>query len=147
MTSLNTLVFNGECCSTRFYRIPHRCSRVFSPWENAYHHCHVEKMPNNAGNEERIASSVSRFYFTSQFMTAIKKLNSLTHSALIHPYIRSLLPLNLTVGTRHFSLYSYSSNTITFWMLLDPKLLTWCHETRVWIPRCLYFVSMGLGKG
>jgi len=31
----------------------------FSPWENAYPHCHVEKMPNNAGNEERVTSSVS----------------------------------------------------------------------------------------
>ncbi len=28
-------------------------------------HCHVEKMPNNAGNEERVASLVSSFCITS----------------------------------------------------------------------------------
>ncbi len=72
-------------------------------------------------------------------MTALIKHNSLTPSAL--------LPLNVTVGTKHFSLYSSSSNTRTFWMLLDPKWLTWSLETRVWIPRSLYFVDMGLGRG
>ncbi len=80
-------------------------------------------------------------------MTALIKHNSLTPSALIHPYTRALLALNVTVGTKHFSLYSSSSNTRTFWMLLDPKWLTWSLETRVWIPRSLYFVDMGLGRG
>uniref|UniRef100_A0A671S5E5 Histone-lysine N-methyltransferase EHMT1-like n=1 Tax=Sinocyclocheilus anshuiensis TaxID=1608454 RepID=A0A671S5E5_9TELE len=56
-------------------------------------------------------------------MTALIKHNSLTPSALIHPYRRALLLLNVTVGTKHFSLYSSSSNTRTFWMLLDPKLV------------------------
>ncbi len=29
--------------------------------ENEYLHCHAEKNPNNAGNEGRVASSVSSF--------------------------------------------------------------------------------------
>ncbi len=37
----------------------------FSPWENEYLHCHAEKMPNNAGNEGRVASSVSSFCIPS----------------------------------------------------------------------------------
>ncbi len=122
----------------------------FSPWENEYLHCHAEKMPNNAGNEGRVASSFQVFVFhhtvVCEFMTALIKHNSLTPSALIHPYIRALLPLNVTVGTKHFSLYSSSSNTRTFWMLLDPKWLTWSLETRVWIPRSLYFVIWALEK-
>ncbi len=32
-------------------------------------------------------------------MTVLIKHNSLTPSALIHPYIKALLPLNITVGT------------------------------------------------
>ncbi len=94
----------------------------FSPWENEYHLCHAKKMPNNAGNEGRVASSGSSFCITShlcEFMTVLMKQNSLTPSALIHPYIKALLPLNFTVGTKHFSLYSSSSNTRLFWMRLD----------------------------
>ncbi len=95
----------------------------FSPWENEYLHCHAEKMPNNAGNEGRVASSVFVFHHTvvCEFMTALIKHNSLTPSALIHPYRRAVLPLNVTVGTKHFSLYSSSSNNRIFLMLLDPK--------------------------
>ncbi len=37
----------------------------FSPWENDYLHYHAEKMPNNAGNGGRVASSVSSFCITS----------------------------------------------------------------------------------
>ncbi len=37
----------------------------FSPWEKEYLHCHAEKMTNNAGNEGRVASSVSSFCITS----------------------------------------------------------------------------------
>ncbi len=75
MTSLNTLVFNDEFCSARLYRIPHSCSRVFRlsaihvHWRiftlGEYLHCHAEKMPNNAGNEGRVASSVSSSCFPS----------------------------------------------------------------------------------
>ncbi len=134
-----------------YYWVKYMSTEGFSPWENEYLHCHAEKMPNDAGNEGRVASSVSSFVFhhtiVCEFMTALIKHNSLTPSALIHPYTRALLPLNVTVGTKHFSLYSSSSSTRTFWMLLDPKWLTWSLETRVWIPRSLYFVDMGPGRG
>ncbi len=99
------------------------------------------KKSNNAGNEGRVASVVSGFCINHtvvcEFMTALLKHTSLTRSALTHPYVKALLPLNGTVGTKHFSLYSSSSNTRTFWMLLDLKWLTWSFETRVWIPRSL----------
>ncbi len=88
----------------------------FSPWENEYLHCHASKMPNNAGNEGRVASSVSSVCIhhtvVCEFMTALIKHNSLTPSALIHPYIKALLPLNVTVGTKHVSLYSPSNQNI-----------------------------------
>ncbi len=75
-------------------------------------------MPNNAGNEGRVASSVSSFcipYHSSVWIyDSVDKAHSLTPSALIHPYTRALLPLNVTVGTKHFSLYSSSSNNRTF---------------------------------
>ncbi len=87
------------------------------------------KNANNAGHEGRVASSVLSFVFhhtvVCEFMTALIKHNSLIPSALIHPYTRALLPLNVTVGTKHFSLYSSSINNRTFWMLLDLKWLTW----------------------
>ncbi len=82
-------------------------------------------------------SSVSGICITShsEFMTALIKHNSLTPSALIHPYRRASLHwtslwsfLQSMVGTKHFSLYS-SSNNRTFWMLLHPKWLTWSLES------------------
>ncbi len=121
-------------------------------WTNVYLHCHTEKLPNNAGNEGRVSSSDSSFCIPSrtvvcEFMTALIKHNSLTPSELIHPNLKALLPLNVTAGIKPFSPYSSSSNTRTFWMLLDLKLLTWSLETRAWIPRSLDFVNMGLGRG
>ncbi len=146
------------------YRIPHSCSRalrlrvihvhwrIFTLGEWIPSLFSWKKMPNNGGNEERVASSVSGFCITSHSSVWIhdsvdKAQLSLTPAALIHPYIKALLPLNVTVGTKHFSLHSSSSNTRTFWMLLDLKWLIWSHETRVWIPRSLYFVNMSLGRG
>ncbi len=61
-----------------------------------------------------------------EFMTALIKHNYLTPSALIHLYIKALLSLNVTVGTKHFSLYSSSSNTRTFgcfWIQNDWLLM------------------------
>ncbi len=43
----------------------------FSPWENQYLHWHAEKMPNNAGNEGRVASSVSSFCIPSHSSVSI----------------------------------------------------------------------------
>ncbi len=123
----------------------------FSPWENEYLHCHAEKMPNNAGNEGRVASSVSSFCIPSHSSVWIH--DSVDKAQLPHTFsthsslYKSFTTSECTVCTKHFSLYSSSSNTRTFWMLLDPKWLTWSLETRVWIPRSLYFVDMGLGRG
>ncbi len=66
----------------------------FSPQGKEYFHCHAEKIPRNAENEERVVSSVSGCCITShigvcEFMTALIKHN-------FHPYIRALLPLNVT---------------------------------------------------
>jgi len=72
----------------------------------------LKKCPTTQGmriNTGSVASSVLSFCITShsgvcELMTALIKHNSLTPPALIHPYIRALLPLNFTVGTRFFSL-------------------------------------------
>ncbi len=54
------------------------------------------KKANNAGNEGRVASVVSGFCINHtvvcEFMTALLKHTSLTHSALTHPYVKALLP-------------------------------------------------------
>ncbi len=79
----NALVFNGECCSTHFYRILRRCSRVlrlgdilanegFSRWMYLRH---VEKMHINAGNEERVVSS---FFKVLNYITQFS-VNSWQH--------------------------------------------------------------------
>lgn len=61
---------NVRCCSTCLYKIPQRCSIMVQLSEILVHrrsftigecHCHVENVTNNAVNEERVASSVSRF--------------------------------------------------------------------------------------
>ncbi len=142
--------------------IPTHCSRALrlseihvhwriSPWENEYLHCHAEKMPNNAGNEGRVASSVSSFCIPSHSSVWIHgsvDKAQLPHTFSTHSSLyKSFTTTECHCGYQHFSLYSSSSNTRTFWMLLDPKWLTWSLETRVWIPRSLYFVDMGLGRG
>ncbi len=129
-TSLNALVFNGKVCSLVSTESPTaaqerlRLSEIHVHWRiftlgEWISSLHAEKMPNNAGEwRGGVASSVSVFVFhhTSSVWIndSVDKANSLTPSALIHPYTRALLPLNVTGGTKHFSLYSSSSNNRHF---------------------------------
>ncbi len=67
----------------------------FSPWENEYLHCHAEKMPNDAGNEGSVASSVSGFCIPVLYDSIDKA--QLPHSFSTH----SSLYKSFTTTERH----------------------------------------------
>ncbi len=72
----------------------------FSPWENQYLHCHAEKIPNNAGNGGRGASSVSSFCITSHSDVWIH--DSVDKARLPHTFsIHSSLYNSFTTTDRH----------------------------------------------
>ncbi len=72
----------------------------FSPWENEYLHCHAEKMPNNAGNEGMLASSVSSVCITSHSSVWIHE--SIDKAQLPHTFsTHSSLYKSFTTTERH----------------------------------------------
>ncbi len=128
-------------------QFPQRCSSVktgwntfstkgFSPWENAYHHCHVEKMANNAGNEERTASSVSGFCITSHSGVWIH--DSTDKAQLPHTFSTTSQYKSFTIIELHCGNQTLLLLKQHHWMLLDLKWLTWI----VCIPKSLHFVKM-----
>ncbi len=142
-------VFNGEHCSARLHRIPHCCLRAIRLSEIHVHwriftlgglisSLSCWKNPNNAGNE-KVASSVSSVCIRSHSSVWIH--DSIDKAQLPHTFsthsslYKTLLPLNIIV------LLQQHQN------ILDPKWLTWSLDTRLWIPRSLYFVNMGIGRG
>ncbi len=73
----------------------------------------LKKCPIMQGMRGGVASSVSSFCIPSHSSVWIHDSvdkAQLPHTFSTHSsYIRALLPLNVTVGTKHFSLYSSSS--------------------------------------
>lgn len=101
---------------------------------------HVEKVMTNAENEMRVASSVLKLCITSVNPLTIGKAQ-LPHTF----WIQKCLYENFTTTELHYGNQALLTVLLP-WMLLDPQLLTWLHETRLWIPQKLHFVNMSFRK-
>ncbi len=101
MTSWNALVFNGECCSTHLYRILHRCSRVLRLGEILVHW---------------------RIFILGECIYSLSWIHIFSNYSC---HIRALPPPNFTVRSRHFLLYSSSSNTKAFLDAVKSEMIDW----------------------
>ncbi len=101
----------------------------------------LKKVTNNAENEMRVASSVLKLCITSVNPLTIGKAQ-LPHTF----WTQKCLYENFTTTELHCGNQALLTVLLP-WMLLDPKLLTWLHETRLWISQKLNFVNMSFKKG